>query len=250
MVTIGEYNITSMKQETPDTVSFVLSGKSIEHDAGQFVMLEYPGENAGAKDPEKPVKRAYSIASGPKRGRWGEIELCVKEMPGGWISKLLQNVTLSTSFQLSGPFGRFIFNPKEHKDIVMLAAGSGIAPFAAFLEQIRDGKLETKACLIFSNKTEADIIYRRWLNDLVHHCKNSEVHYTLTRRTHEEIEGEKIWLGKSGRIDKTMLSHICGEDLSGKDVFICGPLVFVKSMRAMLEELGVSQDKVHFESYG
>ncbi|MAG60810.1 hypothetical protein CL619_03410 [archaeon] len=246
----AEYKLVSMKQETKDTVSFVLSGPSLEHQAGQFVMLEYPGKDASAKEADKPVKRAYSIASGPKRARWGNIELCVKEMPGGWISKLLQNVTLSTSFFLSGPFGRFIFNPEEHKDIVMLGAGSGIAPFAAFLEEIRDLKLDTKAMLVFSNKTEEDIIYRKLLNDLVSHCKNAEVHYTLTRHTKEDIEGEDIWLGKTGRIDATMLSHLCGEDLSSKDFFICGPLVFAKEMRRILEELGVDKEQVHFESYG
>ena len=250
MVNTAEYKIVSMKQETPDTVSFVLSGPSLEHQAGQFVMLEYPGKDANAKDPEKAVKRAYSIASGPKRGRWGDIEICVKEMPEGWISKLLQNVTLSTSFKLQGPFGRFVFNPKEHKDIVMLGAGSGIAPFASYLEEIRDEKLETKACLIFSNKTEEDIIYRKWLNDLVSHCQNAEVHYTLTRRTKEDIEGEDVWIGKSGRIDSTMLTHLCGSDLSKTDFFICGPLVFVKSMKEILLELGVSKEQVHFESYG
>ena len=250
MVETNEYKIVCMKQETPDTVSFVLSGPSIEHSAGQFVMLEYPGRDADAKDPDKPVKRAYSIASAPKRGRWGEIELCVKEMPEGWISKLLQNVTLSTSFQLSGPFGRFVFDKKVHTDIVMLAAGSGIAPFAAYLEQIRDEKLDTKACLIFSNKTEEDIIYRNWLNDLASHCKNANVHYTLTRNPQQSIEGEDVWVGITGRIDATMLSHICGEDFSSKNFFICGPLVFVKSMKEILEQKGVSKEQVHFESYG
>ena len=250
MVERAEYKLVSMKQETPDTVSFVLSGPSIEHQAGQFVMLEYPGGDAEAKDPEKPIKRAYSIASGPKRGQWGFIELCVKEMPEGWISKLLQNITLSSSFWLSGPFGRFVFDPEVHKDIVMLAAGSGIAPFASYLEEIRDRKLETKAKLIFSNKTEEDIIYRKWLDDLAHHCKNAEVHYTLTRYPKEDVEGEDVWLGKTGRIDQTMLKHLCGDDLADKDFFICGPLVFVKAMQSILEELGVVKENIHFESYG
>lgn len=250
MVERAEYKVVSMKRETCDTVSFVLSGPSLEHQAGQFVMLEYPGKNAGAKDPNEPVKRAYSIASGPLRGQWGKIELCVKEMPDGWVSKLLQNVNLSTSFYLSGPFGRFVFNPEEHKDIVMLGAGSGIAPFASYLEEIRDRKLETKANLIFSNKTEDDIIYREWLDDLASHCKNAKVHYTLTRRTKRDIEGEDVWIGNEGRIDLTMLNHLCGKDLSGKNFFICGPLVFVKSMRAILEELGVAKGQIHFEAYG
>ncbi len=250
MVTSSEYTIASLHRETPDTVSFVLKGAPLEHKAGQFVMLEYPVVEAEANDPKKPIKRAYSIASSPSRGKKGEIKLCVKEMPNGLISKLLQKVTKSSCFMISGPFGGFVFDPKEHKDIVMISAGSGIAPFASFLEQIKDEKLDTKACLIFSNKTEEDIICRKWLDELAENCQNAEVHYTLTRCPETIPKGEDVWCGKKGRIDSKMLETVCGNDLASKDFFLCGPLVFVKSMRELLAELSVDKEKIHFESYG
>ena len=158
MVHTGEYKLISVKKETPDTVSFVLSGPSLEHQAGQFVMIDFLID-------EKVVKRAYSIASSPKRGQKGEIELCVKAMSNGLVSKQLQDAKISDVFKVSGPFGRFVFDPDQQKDIVMLGAGSGIAPFVSMIEEIKDENLDNKACLIFSNKIEEDIIYRKKLDD-------------------------------------------------------------------------------------
>ena len=255
MVQKSVYKISSMRQETPDTVSFVLSGAAIEFLCGQFVMVHYPLELAGkhgASEKDlaegKPVKRAYSIASSSVRGLKGEIELCVKAMPDGWISKLLQEVKLGQELEVSGPFGRFTFDPLKDKDIVMLAAGSGIAPMHAMIEQICLGDYkDVKGHLIFSNKVESDIIYRKVFDKFACDNSNVKINNTLTR-----CADGSSWDGSEGRINSKMLSELCGDSLvsESKLFFICGPSVFVKSMRECLEELGVGKDRIRFESYG
>ena len=245
MVQMSKYKVTNMTKETPDTISFVLSGEPMHHLCGQFVMVHYPAELAGKKsDDGKPVKRAYSIASSSTRGLLGDIELCVKQMPGGWISKLLQSINLGQEFDVQGPFGKFLFKPEEEKDIVMLAAGSGIAPFYSFVEEIvSGGHNDVKAKLIFSNKTEEDVIYRKKFDKFAALNENVTVNYTLTKNAGSD------WKGLRRRVDAQMLRDLCGS-FDGKVFFICGPLGFVKAMRVCLEELGVSKENVRFESYG
>jgi glycine betaine catabolism B len=259
MVETKTYKIKSMKKETADTISFVLAGEPMQFSCGQFIMIHYPCELAGKVGADgtvmvdgKPVKRAYSIASSSIRGLSGEIEVCVKAMPDGWISKLLQEVRLGQELEVSGPFGRFVFDPNKDKDIVMLAAGSGIAPFHGFIEEIVLGAhKDVNARLIFSNKTELDIIYRKVFDKFALDNLNIKVDYTLTRE-----DSESSWEGFRGRVCKDVLKDLCGDggvelcDLSSKIFFICGPLVFVKSMRECLGALGVSKERVRFESYG
>ncbi len=245
MVQMSKYKVSKMTKETPDTVSFVLFGEAMDFVCGQFVMVHYPAELAEKKNEDgKPVKRAYSIASSVARGKKGEIELCVKQMPGGWISKLLQNINLGQEFDVQGPFGKFLFKPEEDKDIVMLAAGSGIAPFNSFIEEIvLAGHKDVKAQLIFSNKTESDIIYKETFDKYAAQNENISVNYTLTRCSDDS------WKGLCGRVDAKMLKEQCGA-VESKLFFICGPLTFVKAMRSCLEELGVLKENVRFESYG
>lgn len=237
MSDLNDYSVKSVKKETTDTTSFVLEGPSISHKAGQFIMLNLEVDG-------KLMKRAYSIASSPKRGLIGEIELCVKAVPGGNTSQIMQNVKLGDVFKVSGPFGHFVFDANAQKDIVLLAAGSGVAPCVSMLEQIKDEELETKAVLIYSNKTPEDIIYHEKLDSLAE-AENISVFYTLTRCEGVDFDGALC-----GRIDAKMFETVCGKDLGSKDFFICGPNVFTKSMRELLTNLGVKKEKIHFESYG
>ncbi len=117
---------------------------------------------------------------------------------------------------------------------VFLAGGAGVTPFIAILRDLyQKGKIDDNK-LIFSNKTEEDII----LKDEFREMLGENFINTLTREEHPAY--------RHGRIDKEMLrEHIEDED---QYFYLCGPMKFVKNLMSDLQDLGIQTDGLVFEN--
>jgi len=209
--------VVYVNRETPDTIVFRLDGE-MDYLPGQFIMLECEVNS-------EMYRRAYSIASSPTEPH---IELCVKEMENGIVSTFLQNVRVGDEFKVSGPYGKFVYDGQG--DILLLGAGSGIAPFRSIAKCLTDEQMNVKCTVISSHKTQKDLIYHAEFSEL-------DITYvpTITR-------GE--WSGRTGRVDQKLIDQYCTKDTH---VFLCGPKEFVFAMKEMLN---VPSDQVHMEVYG
>ena len=114
-----------------------------------------------------------------------------------------------------------------------IAGGAGVTPFIAILRRLHaDGKLAGNR-LIFSNRTERDIILRQEFEAMA----GLERLFTLTE--------EKVPGLLNERIDADFLKRHVG-DFSGR-FYVCGPDPMVKGLRETLESLGASTEAVTFE---
>ncbi|HZX19503.1 MAG TPA: FAD-binding oxidoreductase [archaeon] len=225
--------IAKVTKETHDTVTLSLKGaEQIPFKPGQFIMIELLRQ-------EKIPKRAYSISSSPTRTNF--LEITIKEMPDGWISKILNTVKDGEELNVSGPFGHFVFDEEKMPEIVMLAAGSGIAPFRCFCQYVQDKKLSTKIIFAYANKTTGDIIFEKQLKEFAKKLKNMELILTLSR---EEKAGYR-----SGRIDEQLIGEIVAKKKNAY-YFICGPPKMVEATKAMLIQNGIEKEKVKVEVFG
>ena len=76
--------VVKITKETHDTVTITLKGEEkLDFKPGQFIMIELLRE-------EKIPKRAYSLSSSPTRN--DSLDITIKEMPDGWISKILNEI--------------------------------------------------------------------------------------------------------------------------------------------------------------
>ena len=116
---------------------------------GQSLSVIPPGLTDQGK-PQKP--RLYSIAS----TRYGDlldgstVSLCVRRAEyydpisgqvdpdkAGVCSNFLCDVTPGTKVQVAGPVGKTMLLPEDpNTDIIMVATGTGIAPFRSFLHRL------------------------------------------------------------------------------------------------------------------
>jgi ferredoxin-NADP reductase len=114
-----------------------------------------------------------------------------------------------------------------------IAGGAGITPFIAIFRKLyRDGEVGNNR-LIFSNKTEADII----LKDSFEKMLGDNFINILS-----EEENKKY---QHGRINKKYLQENI-HDIKQK-FYICGPDPMIKDISAALEELGAHTESVVFE---
>lgn len=116
--------ILNISNLTESTYIVRLEKNDFEFKAGQYLVLNIPGENKG---------REYSIYS-PEQAPY--IELLIKEVEGGEISKELKYLKIGTKVEITGSFGFFLLRNKDQENnqhAVFIATGTGIAPFHSMI---------------------------------------------------------------------------------------------------------------------
>lgn len=122
-----------------------------------------------------------------------------------------------------------------HGEGTFIAGGAGVTPFIAIFRRLHEDGITGKNRLIFSNRTEKDIIlkdeFSTWLGD----------HFINT------ITQEKTGRFDNRKIDEPYLKEKIG-DFSGY-FYVCGPDPMVESVTSALARLGASKDKVIIEQF-
>lgn len=93
--------------------------------AGQYLVLGIPGERKA---------REYSIFSGHDEPY---LDLLIKEIEDGEVSKELKIAKKGTPLQISGPYGAFVLNEQiriQNRPIIFVATGTGISPFRSMIK--------------------------------------------------------------------------------------------------------------------
>ena len=235
----GSLRVAKIFQETPEVRTFRLvmpSGSRLPFDylPGQYLILK--SEIDGRK-----VGRSYTIASSPTRN--GYCELTIKREERGLVSRYMHDILREGAvLNISAPAGRFTFTGAEAERIVMIAAGVGITPLMAKIRYLTDLAWPGTIQLIFSVKTEQDIIFREELENLQKRFANFKVTVTLTR------DMSPTWRGERGRITPALLTRVVA-DLPRSRVHLCGPTDMTDPVITMLRDLGVPAEQIKVESF-
>jgi len=181
--------------------------------------------------------RSYSIANAPRAD--GAISLLVTRVPGGQTSVWLHDrARVGDEVIVSGPYGSFVDDPAASAPALFLAAGSGLAPVQALVEGALSAGARRSLTLIFSARTERDVLDRKRFDDWQASDSRFRFLRTLTRGAGPPPRG---------RIP-ALLHGLCG-DLSEHDVFIAGAPGFVLACAAAAEAQGAWRGRVHTEVF-
>jgi CDP-4-dehydro-6-deoxyglucose reductase len=198
---------------------------------GQFVSLSSLIDG-------KKVTRAYSIASPP----CGNVfELCLNRVKEGHLSPRLFDLEVGETIEMQGPLGYFVLR-KPLSDSVLIATGTGIAPFRAMLKSHFSGAhIEPhQFTLVFGVRYERNIMYREEFDHIAAHYPNFRFWPTLSRP-------DTPWEGRTGHVQGHLLEAI-GERRD-VDVYICGLKLMVDDVRSRLKELGFDRRRIIYEKY-
>ena len=196
---------------------------------GEYVLLE----NRGAGIPP----RSYSIANAPRPD--GLISLFITRVPGGRTSTWIhERLNPGDDVCVDGPYGTFVDDPVTTAPSLFLAAGSGLAPMRALVEAALAAGRRRSVTLMFSARTEADVI--------------DGERFVSWEQRHPRFRFVRTLTGTAGRPPTgrlpALLIHL-GHDLGDHDVFIAGAPRFVAACAAAAYTLGAAPRRVHTEEF-
>ncbi|NDV97853.1 ferredoxin--NADP reductase [Salipiger sp. PrR002] len=250
MVLPDAQTVTEVKHWTDRLFSFRVSRPaSLRFRSGEFVMIGLMGDPDPKTGKQKPLLRAYSIAS----PSWDEeLEFYSIKVQDGPLTSKLQHIQPGDELILRPkPVGTLVHDALlPGKRIWFFATGTGFAPFASLLREPQTyedydeviithtcreaGELEYGAALIESLKTDA------LLNELIGEGFWKKIKYYPTT-TREESP-------KMGRITDLMRSGEAFADLGVAPLnpetdraMICGNLAFNLELKEMFEEYGLEE---------
>ncbi|WP_035998399.1 pyridoxamine 5'-phosphate oxidase family protein [Paraburkholderia caribensis] len=208
--------------------------------AGQHLLIRLPSEN------QSPAVRTYTLSTAPSDNVY---RISVKR--GANVSRHLhEQLKVGDLLDTFGPSGSFTIDPMEQRPAVMLAAGIGITPLLAMLRHtVYEGwrKRQIRTTWIFYSAR--NVQDRAFNDELLHLASEAQGAISVVRcltdvsnairRTDYEV---------SGRIDMDLVKASLPFD--DYDFYICGPLDFMQSIFDGLRTLDVSENRIHYESFG
>ena len=207
------------------------------HFPGQHVDVRLTGEDGYV------AERSYSLASPPAVP---QLHLLVERLDDGEVSPYLTDeLRRDDVFELRGPIGGYFVwsvaadrtdRDAAQRPVQLVAGGAGVSPFVAMLAHHRRLDSSTRVQLLYSARTEDDLLARDVLGP--------ETTVTLTR------EAPAGWRGETGRIDADMLSRRALPPAARPRVFVCGPTVFAEAMATTLVDLGHDPSSIRIERLG
>jgi CDP-4-dehydro-6-deoxyglucose reductase len=231
-VAVLKARLVESRDIAPEVKHFVFDVPEVEqlpYLPGQFVSFS---RDFGGKK----LTRAYSTASPPDGNRF---ELCLNRVRDGLFSSYLFEMQPGETVDMKGPLGFFTWRfPVD--DSILVATGTGIAPFRGMLRSYLAAGGQSQITLIYGVRYEESLLYREEFEQLQERHPNFKFLPTLTRPSHS-------WQGLTGRV-QTHTMHTLG-DRRDVDVYICGLKAMVDDMRAHLKEVGLDRRRIIFEKY-
>ena len=191
--------------------------------AGQHV-------NFGVEIQGRRLVRSYS----PTLLDDGQLAITVKVKEDACVSRYLaRQARVGEIFTLTQAFGEMVL-PEHPGDLLLLAAGSGIAPMRALLRSLASRGMPDKVDLLYWARHRDELCFVDELDALAAAHPALRVRYLLTR------EGD----APDARVDAISLEAIAS--LARRRVLACGPGGFVQAARIRLDGQVASFDAEAF----
>ncbi|WP_188035959.1 benzoate 1,2-dioxygenase electron transfer component BenC [Pseudomonas sp. EZ-C24] len=222
--------ISDVRQLSASTIALSIKGEALSSLAflpGQYVNLQVPGSGQS---------RAYSFSSLPKDG---EVSFLIRNVPGGLMSSFLTSLAKAgDSMNLAGPLGSFYLRPIQ-RPLLLLAGGTGLAPFTAMLEKIAEVGSAHPLHLIYGVTNDFDLVELDRLQALA--ARISNFTYSACVANPDSKYPQKGYVTQ--HIEP---AHLNNGDV---DVYLCGPPPMVEAVSQYIREQGITPANFYYEKF-
>ncbi len=221
---------------------------------GQFVFLKVPDAyllewNEKHGTAHENVSRPYSFASSPRQLPLFDFIIKRvaaprgKDVPPGLASTYVHaRLSVGELVRISPPQGSLYLGIEKGRPIVVIAGGSGAAPFVGLLEYwIESGVDQTSTIsLFFGVRNKKDLFlhdqFTRWASER----KNISYFPVLS---HPQPTDE--WQGETGYVQIALEKQLPAP--SAAEAYLAGPPIMLREVVKVLKAKGVTSDRIHYD---
>lgn len=211
--------ITNLNDDITEVEMEPVSGK-MKFTPGQFAFFSFLGDKIS--DESHPFSLSSTLGE-------NNLKVTIKNL--GDFTSQIRNLKLDDRVTVDGPYGGFSYRKAENKEQIWIAGGIGITPFLSMAKSLDN---DYKVNLFYSVKEDKEAVYQNELKELSERKENFK---------------SNIWSSKEkGYINSNYVSEI-SNGLENKDIFLCGPLSFMESLKNQFVSNGVDINKIHYENF-
>ncbi|AFJ46909.1 benzoate 1,2-dioxygenase electron transfer component BenC [Shimwellia blattae] len=194
---------------------------------GQYINIQVPGSDAW---------RAYSFSSKPGSA---QLSFLLRNVPDGRMSTwLTQSAREGDVMQLAGPLGSFYLRPVQ-RPVVMLAGGTGLAPFLSMLEQLAVTGCDKPITLLYGVNRDEDRVKLEQLEGLAARLPGFSYRVCVADP------------GTTNPYQGYVTDHMSRDTLhDGEvDIYLCGPPPMVDAVMSWLEVARIEPAHFYYEKF-
>lgn len=205
----------------------ITSDEDIAFLPGQYVNITVPGTTE---------TRAYSFSSRPGSR---ELSFLIRNVPGGLMSSwLVGQAKTGDKVTLAGPMGIFYLRPVG-RPLLMLAGGTGLAPFLSMLEHLKASGSSQPVHLIYGVTNDEDLVAVEALEAYAAEIEN----FTFKTVVANAESGHP----RTGYVTNHMEDAPIND--GDVDVYLCGPPPMVDAVLGYFREEGIEPASFHYERF-
>jgi len=211
---------------------FITLDRDIDFQAGQYVQLEIPGEDA---------PRAFSISNPPGTAR--EIELNIKLVEGGkgttWVHEQLGS---GDKIKLSAPYGRYFVRKSANLPMIFIAGGSGLSSPRCMIHDLLNSGCAEEITLVQGARDIGELYYKEEFEAL------AETHDNFTYIPALSDEAPDEWTGFKG-FAHDAAKEAFNNDFQNHKAYVCGPPVMIDACITTLMQGRLFERDIYMEKF-
>ncbi|MFR9794836.1 globin domain-containing protein [Streptomyces sp. MS06] len=233
------WEVVERVAETADVATFRLrpadGGPVPGFRAGQYVSVRVP-----LADGARQI-RQYSLSGAPGAGL---RQISVKRVrgeaaaPDGEVSNHLHaHLRRGDALELSAPYGDLVLGDAPGTPLLLASAGIGVTPVAAMLARLAEDGHRGPVTVVHGDRSPAEHALRAEQEAYAGKLADAAVHLWY--------EQDAPAGARTGYVDLAEVPVA-----PGTRAYLCGPLPFMRSVRAQLIDRGVAPADIHYEVFG
>jgi CDP-4-dehydro-6-deoxyglucose reductase len=201
-------------------------------------------------------RRSFSIASPPHDSEL--IELHVRRVPGGgFTAALFDQLREGSLLRIEGPIGQFVYVERS-MPVLMIAGGTGFAPIKSILRHALEGGSTRDIHFYWGARQEIDVYEEALVMEWARQYPNLRFSVVLSEASALDPDIKRPSI--AGRLEDQVAAHrrlgwvheaalADHPSLAGFEVYVAGPPALVEAIRATYPARGLSEDRLHFDSF-
>jgi len=186
-----------------------------------------------------PESRVFSIASQPN----GDSLAIVYSVKGHYTKRMERELTVGKEVWLKLPYGDFFIECSNDQDIVLIAGGTGVAPYVPSLGKVAGDNSQGNIYLYYGIREPEHFLFKEELAYFC--CKNPKINF-FPYVENGDLPGTKY---RKGRLNTEDILTDLNDRANSALYYLSGPPAMIKYFSDQLTKRQIEPNKIKIDSW-